>query len=180
MPKACICGFIFIALHFFMYTHSIRLHTYITEMNQMNDSIKTFGLFGKIDFTDCICMVIFSVYAFHCTKSAVSAFMVFQKRYLESQTEKNYNLYNLLFADTDLSNSSNTDLTVNRFAPILQCMVSLMLLGLLFMPPQDEMLQFMDESGLINVYLIVLSFLISPVEELELFRFEGQMEAMRL
>jgi hypothetical protein len=52
-------------------------------------------------------------------------------------------------------------------------MISLMLLGLLFMPPQDEMLQFMDESGLINVYLIVLSFLISPVDEMDLLRFDG-------
>ena len=38
----------------------------------------------------------------------------------------------------------------------------------------------MDESGLINVYLIVLSFLLSPVKELDFIRFEGEMEAMKL
>lgn len=146
----------------------------------MNDSIKTFGLFGKFDFTDFICLAIFSCYGFICIKSAFSAFLVFQKRYLESRTKLNNNLYNFLFAETDVENITNTDLTVNRFAPLLQCMISLMLLGLLFMPPVDEMLQFMDESGLINVYLIVLSFLISPVEEMELFKYEGQMEAMRM
>jgi len=48
------------------------------------------------------------------------------------------------------------------------------------MPPQDEMLQFMDESGLINIYMIVLSFLVSPVDEIDLFVFDSQMEAMRL
>jgi hypothetical protein len=39
------------------------------------------------------------------------------------------------------------------------------------MPPRDEMLQFIDESGLINVYLTVLSFLLSPVEEEDLMQF---------
>ena len=48
-----------------------------------------------------------------------------------------------------------------------------MLLGLLFMPPQDEMLQFMDESGLINIYMIVLYFLVAPVDEIDLYVFDG-------
>ena len=141
MPKGLICGLIFITLHFFMYTHSIRLHKYITEMNQIEDSIKTVGLFGTFDLTDCICVAIFSVYGFHCIKSAISAFLLFQKQYLKNRSIKNNNLYNLLFVDTDLENKlSTSDLTVNRFAPLLQCFISLMLLGLLFMPPQDEML----------------------------------------
>jgi len=48
------------------------------------------------------------------------------------------------------------------------------------MPPADEMLQFMDESGLINVYLIVISFLISPVEEEYVIRYEAEIEASKL
>lgn len=42
------------------------------------------------------------------------------------------------------------------------------------------MLQFVDESGLINVYLIILSFLFSPIEAEDLIRIEGQIEAMNL
>ena len=38
----------------------------------------------------------------------------------------------------------------------------------------------MDESGLINIYMIVLSFLVAPVDEIDLYVFDGQMEAMRL
>jgi hypothetical protein len=38
----------------------------------------------------------------------------------------------------------------------------------------------MDESGLINVYLIVLSFLLSPVNEMDFIRYEGELEAMKL
>ena len=38
----------------------------------------------------------------------------------------------------------------------------------------------MDESGLINVYLIILSFLLSPVEEVDLIRCEAEIEAMKL
>jgi hypothetical protein len=48
------------------------------------------------------------------------------------------------------------------------------------MPPKDEMLQFMDESGLINVYLIVISFLISPVLEEDVIRYEAEIEASKL
>jgi hypothetical protein len=47
------------------------------------------------------------------------------------------------------------------------------------MPPRDEMLQFMDESGLINVYLTVLSFMLSPVDKQDLIRFEAKREAMK-
>ena len=98
MPKACICGFIFITLHFFMYSHSIRMHTFVTEMNQMNDSIKTVGLFGSLDLTDCICIAIFSVYGYYCVKSASSAFAIYNEQYHKNRTKQNYNQYNLLFA----------------------------------------------------------------------------------
>lgn len=76
-------------------------------------------------------------------------------------------------------NAIKEDLTVSRFTTVLICMISMVLLGLLFMPPKDEMLQFMDESGLINVYLIVLGFMVSPVEEVDLIRFEGKREAIK-
>jgi hypothetical protein len=48
------------------------------------------------------------------------------------------------------------------------------------MPPKDEMLQFLDESGLINVYLVVLTFLISPVSEIDLIRFDAELEAKKM
>lgn len=70
-------------------------------------------------------------------------------------------------------------MTYTRFSGMLVCFVSMLLLSLLFMPPNDEMLQFIDESGLINVYLIVLSFLISPIEEEDLLRYEAEMDAFR-
>lgn len=69
---------------------------------------------------------------------------------------------------------------MTRFVAPLICIVSITLLALLFVPPKDEMLQFMDESGLINVYLLVLTFLISPVTEIDLIRFEAEIDAMRL
>ena len=37
----------------------------------------------------------------------------------------------------------------------------------------------MDESGLINVYLTVLSYMLSPVDELDLIRFETKREALK-
>jgi hypothetical protein len=37
----------------------------------------------------------------------------------------------------------------------------------------------MDESGLINVYLTVLSYMLSPVDELDLIRFEGRRDALK-
>ena len=93
-------------------------------------------------------------------------------------SKKQYNLYNLIFADSDFEHVA--DMTVLRFTSVLIFLISITLLGLLFIPPADEMLQFMDESGLINVYLIVLSFLLSPVNEMDFIRFEGEMEAMKL
>ena len=48
------------------------------------------------------------------------------------------------------------------------------------MPPADEMLQFIDESGYINIYLILISTLYSPVEEEDVIRFEAELEASKL
>jgi len=48
------------------------------------------------------------------------------------------------------------------------------------MPPQDEMLQFINASGLINVYIMVLSLLIAPANEEELLRYEGELMAIKL
>lgn len=69
---------------------------------------------------------------------------------------------------------------ISRFGTPLVSFVSMLLLGLLFMPPRDEMLQFMDESGLINVYLVVLTLLLSPVTESDLIRAEAERDAIRL
>lgn len=90
-------------------------------------------------------------------------------------------MYNLIFEDSSLDHAFiRTDLSMTRFVAPLICIVSITLLALLFVPPKDEMLQFMDESGLINVYLLVLTFLISPVTEIDLIRFEAEIDAMRL
>ena len=90
------------------------------------------------------------------------------------------NLQNLIFEEADFDAiHTSTDLSVTRFAAPLVSLVSLTLLALLFMPPRDEMLQFVDESGLINVYLLTLTFLISPVTETDLIRYEAEIEAMK-
>ena len=60
---------------------------------------------------------------------------------------------------------------VARFSSLIILFISLILLGFLFMPPQDEMLQFINESGLINLYFIMLSFLLAPVEEIDYIRY---------
>ena len=38
----------------------------------------------------------------------------------------------------------------------------------------------MDESGLINVYLLILSYLLSPVTSVDLVRHQAEREAMSL
>lgn len=97
------------------------------------------------------------------------------------RSRKSYNLYNLIFEDADSDHTFlTTESTMARFATPAICLISAILLTLIFMPPKDEMLQFMDESGLINVYLIILSFLLSPIEEVDLIRHEAELEAMKL
>ena len=96
------------------------------------------------------------------------------------QDSKINNLQNLIFATADFDAlHTRQKLSVSRFAAPLVSLVSLSLLSLLFMPPRDEMLQFVDESGLINVYLLTLTFLISPVTETDLIRYEAEKDAMK-
>lgn len=177
-PKAVICFSIFVTLHFFMYTHSNRLHKYITEMEQLENSINTRSLLGEMDITDILCFFIFGIYGFISLRYTLEAFCQAQTKYKSTKSKQNYNLYNLIFVN-DQQNILKEDLTVSRFASVFISIISLFLLALLFMPPRDEMLQFMDESGLINVYLTVLSYMLSPVDELDLIRFEGKRDAMK-
>ncbi len=138
-------------------------------------------LWNNADAGEYLCFIIFSVYVMMSMKYTLNAFMLAHKKYLENKSQKDYNLYNLIFADTEFENNfMKTDLNVRRFITLFITIISMILIGLLIVPPRDEMLQFINESGLINVYLIILSFLISPVEEEDLIRFEGQIEAMKL
>jgi hypothetical protein len=115
-----------------------------------------------MDITDLLCFFIFSIYAFISLRYSLRAFQIANRRYNQNKSTQHYNLYNLIFsAENDLA--LKEDLTVSRFTTVLISGISMLLLALLFMPPRDEMLQFMDESGLINVYLTVLSFMLSPV-----------------
>jgi hypothetical protein len=138
-------------------------------------------LWSNADAEDYLCFIIFSVYVLMSIKYTLNAFMLANKKYLENKSQKDYNLYNLIFADTEFENNfMKTDLNVRRFITLFITLISMILIGLLIVPSRDEMFQFINESGLINVYLIILSFLISPVEEEDLIRFEGQIEAMKL
>ena len=56
------------------------------------------------------------------------------------QTHKSYNLYNLIFDESEGADYARTDLTMARFATPMLCLISFSLLTLLFMPPRDEML----------------------------------------
>lgn len=103
-------------------------------------------------------------------KYALQGFWWRHRQYQRLKSKQSYNLYNLMFADTEYENV-HQDLSLVRFAGLLICLVSMFLLALLFMPPRDEMLQYTDESGLINVYLIVLSFLAAPASESDLLRY---------
>ena len=73
-PKAIICFFIFVTLHFFMYTHSVRLHKYITEMEQQDNSINTKSLLGEMDITDILCFFIFAIYGLISLRYTMEAF----------------------------------------------------------------------------------------------------------
>lgn len=178
LPKLGVCVAIFVLLYFFMYTHSFRLVKYITQMYKQKDSIDTGSIVGSFDFTDLLCLCLFSVYTVMAFRWMHEAYNLANAQYQKNRTKRNYNLHNLLFMDSD--SEIKTDLTVTRFATVLPFFVSILLLSLIFAPAQDEMLQFVDESGLINVYLIILSFLFSPIEAEDLIRIEGQIEAMNL
>lgn len=73
-PKALITFSIFVTLHFFMYTHSVRLHKYITEMEQLDNSINTKSLFVGMDFTDIVCLIIFAIYGYISLRYTFEAF----------------------------------------------------------------------------------------------------------
>ena len=180
-PKLIICSLIFIVLLFFMNTHNHRLLKYITQMEQLDDSIITPNIVGSLDIIDIVCLLLGTVYILMSIRYTIQAFCLANSEYQQLRTRKSYNLYNLIFDDTDSDHAFlRTDLTMARFATPAICLISVSLLALLFMPPRDEMLQFMDESGLINVYLLILSFLLSPIEEVDLIRFEAEIEAMKL
>jgi|APCry1669189534_1035231.scaffolds.fasta_scaffold104780_1 hypothetical protein len=68
---------------------------------------------------------------------------------------------------------------MTRYVTPLIFILSLFLMTLLYLPPNDEMLQFIDESAMINVYMIVLTFLVSPVDEIDMIRYEAESEAMK-
>lgn len=164
-----------------MNTHNHRLLKYIIKMEQLEDSIDTPDIVGSVDITDIICLLLGTLYMLASFKYTVQAFHLANQEHRKMQTHKSYNLYNLIFDDADSDHSYlRTDLTMARFATPAICLISAFLLSLLFMPPRDEMLQFMDESGLINVYLIILSFLLSPIQEVDLIRYEAEIEAMKL
>ena len=169
---------IFVTLFSFMNTHSFRMKTFVTKMNQIEDTIESSHIFGDFDMVDMICVIIFALYCLVSLNYTYKAFKFATDTYNKNKSNKTYNLYNLIFAETDFE--ITTDFSVMRYMSILICFVSMLLLALLLTPPKDEMLQFIDESGLINVYLLVLSFLISPVDEMDYIRYQGELEAMRL
>lgn len=179
LPKILICASILVVLHSFMYTHNARLFQFLTQLTQISDSIETQRLFSSFDVTDAICLSLFSVYGAMALKSAGEGFLQRHKRYNQQRSKQGYNLYSLIFLDTEFENLAE-DLALTRFSSFCTCGVSILLLALLFMPPTDEMLQFADESGLINVYMIVLSFLTAPVSEADLLRFQAEREAVRM
>ena len=98
-PKAVICFSIFVTLHFFMYTHSNRLHKYIIEMEQLDNSINTRSLLGEMDITDILCFIIFGIYGFISLRYTLEAFCQAQTKYKSTKSKQNYNLYNLIFVN---------------------------------------------------------------------------------
>ena len=136
-------------------------------MEQLSDTISTPNIIGEMDIIDVICFVLGTLYMLTAFKYTVQAFCLANHEHHKMRSRKSYNLYNLIFEDTDYQDMK-TDTA--RFAAPAIFLISAVLLSLLFMPPKDEMLQFMDEAGLINVYLLILSYLLSPVTSVDLVR----------
>mmetsp|Transcript_15753 Transcript_15753/g.26579 ORF Transcript_15753/g.26579 Transcript_15753/m.26579 type:complete len:401 (+) Transcript_15753:971-2173(+) len=181
LVKGGICLGVFVVLYFFMLTHSERLRSYITKLNPSSDSIQSQNLVGEYDTIDITSFLVFLVYTSYALIKSVAAFSQKNLKYALKKTKRSNNLYNLIIADADGDDFNLVqDLKVERFCSVFVFSISISLLALLFMPPQDEMLQFINESGIINVYLIVLSFLVSPVDEIDFMRYEAQSEAMKL
>jgi len=107
MPKAMICFAIFITLYFFMNTHSVRMLSYVTQMVKVADSVETTSLFAGFDITDIICLIMFSIYAFLSIRFSIEAFSNATKEYNANRTRKNYNLYNLIFAESEFTLKSD-------------------------------------------------------------------------
>ena len=160
-----------------MNTHNHRLMKYITRMEQLSDTIVTPNIIGEVDIIDLICFVISAVYMLFISKYTVQAFCLANHEHHQKRTRKKLNLYNLIFEDTDYQDMKTE---TARFVTPAICLISGLLLMLLFAPPRDEMLQFMDESGLINVYLLIISVLLSPVSPVDIERHSAEIEAMSL
>ena len=94
---------------------------------------------GTLDITDSICIVLFIIYTAMALKLTYEGFMWHHKIYIRMKSKQNYNLYNLIFSDTEFDGVQE-DLSLKRYSSCLICLVSMFLLGLLFMPPRDEML----------------------------------------
>ena len=150
-------------------------------MTQLDDSIDTRTLFGDFDLTDLVCCCLFFCYASLGAIYSYQAITESHMKYKRLVTKKHYNLFNLIFNDSDFEHSqTKEDLVVMRFSSLVVLFVSIFILGFLFMPPRDEMLQFINQSGLLNIYLIMVSFLLAPVDELDYIRYLAQIEAMKL
>ena len=72
-------------------------------MNQLEDSIETVDLYGSFDITDMIQVVIFGVYAYFSIRSSKDAFIWANDQYKKNRTKKNYNLFSLIFEDSDFT-----------------------------------------------------------------------------
>lgn len=95
---------IFMVLFFFMYTHNRRLVTYILEMNVAENAIDTKSIVGEISVIDLIIFVVFSVYLYYAGSLALKAFRLANQQFKKFKTKKNYNLYSLIFADSEFEN----------------------------------------------------------------------------
>jgi len=73
----------------------------------MSDSVETTSLLAGFDITDIICLIIFSIYAFQSIRYSVEAFSSANKEYHDNRTRKNYNLYNLIFAESEFTLKSD-------------------------------------------------------------------------
>ena len=120
-----------------MNTHNHRLIKYITQMEQLSDTILTPNIIGEVDMIDMICFVLGTVYMLTIFKYTIQAFCLANHEHHKMRTRKSYNLYNLIFEDTDYQDMK-TDTA--RFATRAIFLISAVLLSLLFMPPRDEML----------------------------------------
>ena len=101
-------------------------------MYKQKDSIDTGSIVGSFDFTDLLCLCLFSVYAGMAFKWMYEAYNLANAQYQKNRTKRNYNLHNLLFMDSD--SEIKTDLTVTRFATVLPFFISILLLSLIFAP----------------------------------------------